>query len=118
MPAIDFKDRFAHLVAIGDKRQTVRRRRKCPIRPNQKLIFYSGRRQKKGQRAQKLGEAICLSVNSIFIDQYLLVIDGEKNTIVEREAFALRDGCQSWAELVDLIDSMYRLPFEGVVILW
>jgi hypothetical protein len=44
MPALDFQARFAPLVESGEKRQTIRKRRKRPIGVGQTLYLWTGQR--------------------------------------------------------------------------
>lgn len=60
MPALNFKKRFEPMIESGDKRQTIRAKRKDCRDPKegQTLYLYTGMRSK---GCRKLGEAPCLS---------------------------------------------------------
>lgn len=46
MPALSFHKRFAGMVESGEKRQTIRKRRKHPIKLGDRLYFYTRMRTK------------------------------------------------------------------------
>jgi len=62
MPALSFNKQFARLVELGRKRQTIRVKRKRPIKAGDRLYLYTGMRTKV---CRKLGEADCASVRPL-----------------------------------------------------
>lgn len=118
MPAINFKKEFAPKVASGEKRQTIRSRRKNgnPAEGD-KLYLYTGMRTK---HCKKLGEATCLSVSEICItdDKDVMFLDGELLTVEEERAMATADGFESVADFRGFFWEQYGLPFYGLLIKW
>ncbi len=115
MPALNFQERFAELVENGEKRQTIRRVRKRPIKPGDMLYLYTGMRTK---RCRKLRLARCEKVESIRIEKYGGAIISDEGWIEPAflQAFAEEDGFDSWEEMRDWFDKQYGLPFEGALI--
>lgn len=118
MPAINFQTRFASTVRTHQKRQTIRRVWKRPIKPGDTLYLYTGMRTK---RCRKLRTAKCTGVYPIKIDifgikmfDYTFILEGTADI----ERFAHRDGFSSWLEMRDWFKKRYGLPFEGVLITW
>ncbi|MEL6703070.1 MAG: ASCH domain-containing protein [Bacteroidota bacterium] len=120
--------RLAPLVQDGRKRQTVRRERKHPIRPGDRLLMYTGQRTRK---AQKLMETTCSRVENFCMDEHGRIILGLREPIEdarilgpeEAEAFARADGLgvdgsTAYDDLHGFLLVNYGLPFEGVVIYW
>jgi len=64
MPALSFKAQFADAVERGEKRQTIRARRKRPFMVSDRLYLYTGMRTK---ACRKLGESTCTEVLPIEI---------------------------------------------------
>lgn len=121
MPLLGFKKRFAPAVESGDKRQTIRERRKDgrDPKPGDTLHMYVGLRTNK---CRKLRVAICTNVHRVTIDDgEMLLLDGlamiERS---DRNAFAKADGFDSFDEFVDYWQNvMHReLPWHGIVIYW
>lgn len=120
MPILNFNKKFASKVKRGLKTQTIRRFRKFPIKPGDKLYLYTGLRTK---YAKKLREAICIDTEIIRIDH-----DGiererrlRKSFFHEREAlnrFAKSDGFKDWNEMLTWWLKVHGLPFEGTLISW
>ena len=118
MPVLNFKERFAANVAVGRKRQTVRVRRKRPIRPGDRLYLYTGMRTK---RCRKLGEATCKRVDEIVIELNVdetIWVNGQTLSRPERLVLARADGFVSVGRFVAFFRRTYGLPFEGVIVKW
>lgn len=121
MPAINFQERFASKVASGEKRQTIRRVWKRPIKVDDTLYLYRGMRTK---RCGKLRTVICSDYRPITIDEHSMSLLTDIGTLEiwaeggPLEWFAHKDGFDSWAEMRDWFDERYGLPFEGILITW
>jgi len=117
MPALNYQDRFASKVESGEKRQTIRRVWKRPIKLGDTLYHYTGMRTK---HCRKLRTAVCKFVEKIRITDSN--IQTEFNFLAWRSValnrFAHKDGFDSWEEMRDWFDKRYGLPFEGVLITW
>lgn len=125
MPLLGFHARFAPLVESGQKRQTIRAYRKDGRDPKvgDRLYLWTGLRQ---PGARKLGEAACLRVEEIVIDERGASIgrcDGMRSGGVRlrgvaADRFARADGFASWDGLVAWFRSTHGLPFRGLLIRW
>jgi hypothetical protein len=121
MPAINFQQRFAEAVESGEKRQTIRRIRKRPIKVGDHLFFYTGQRTK---QCRYLTWHLCRGVRIISIDLDAIWIhagDGKPKTAMIGKAldrFAKKDGFQDWPEMRDWFCRRHSLPFDGVLIEW
>lgn len=122
---IIFQDRFAQLVASGEKPHTIRPKRKRPIRVGDVLDLrqWTGKPYRSKQR--KLRLATCIAVTPIelcFIRHRLLVWLRGKTprhlTTAEIEALARRDGFADGAEMADWFSNMHELLFAGMLIEW
>jgi len=123
MPAVNFAKQFAEPVENGTKRQTIRRRRKRPIRTGDRLALYTGMRTK---NCRKLREAKCKHTFGVCIrdggvDTFRA--DGRWNEAwwigsPKADDFARKDGFRNARELVEWFRDRYGLPFLGVVIEW
>ncbi len=108
---LNFQKRFAPDVKSGVKRQTIRKRRKNPIKPGDMLYLYTGARTK---ACEKLGEVKCKSVFPIEMRKC-----GINGYFPERtEVIAKGDGFKGWAEMRDWFEEVHGLPFDGDLILW
>lgn len=119
MPLLGFKKRFAPAVESGDKRQTMRERRKRPSDPSvgDKLYLYAHLRTK---AARKLGEPICTAVKPITVTPDTICLDGKYLDHAARNAFAIADGFGSFDEMIDWManDVGREFPWHGIVIYW
>jgi len=116
MPAYNFQQRFARAVEIGAKRQTIRRKRKRPTRPGDRLYLYTGMRTK---ACRLLCKATCRQIEDvvIFSDKILfndMVITWQKWL----EAFAWNDGFHNFEDMTAWFRKTHGLPFSGEVIYW
>lgn len=115
MPAYNFKSRFAALVAQGRKRQTIRRPRKRPTRPGDRLKLYTGMRTK---ACKLLAEGTCIDVMSIRITHGFVYLDERELSYQEASDLARVDGFGSVEEMVGFFDDTYGLPVEMELIKW
>ena len=112
MPAINFRPEFVDAVENGTKRQTIRRRRKQPIKKGDRLQLYTGMRTK---QCRRLATTACVSVQSIVITEAWVMLGG---SYVDLDKLAKDDGFCNWAEMRDFFSTQYGLPFVGVLIRW
>ena len=135
MPALNFQARFAAAVERGDKRQTIRKRRKDGRDPKSgdTLYLYTGMRTK---ACRKLGEVKCRTVQWIHIGKFdgertgfpevSSLVDGSpvwapdfcRDPLAAERRFARRDGFRTWQERSDWFEATHGLPFEGILIRW
>ena len=116
MPALNYQGRFAPKVESGEKRQTIRRVWKRPIKPSDTLYHHTGMRTK---RCRRLRVETCLDVRPItlHVGHYVLTT-GEYGGVDTLDRFAREDGFDLWPEMREWFDKRYGLPFEGVLITW
>jgi len=121
MAILNFQKRFTLFVELGIKRQTIRARRKYPIREGEDLFLYTALRTKS---AKLLRRALCTYARGISID---LGIDGRVEVVVadegplsyeEKKDLAAKDGFKSVDEMFSFFRDRYGLPFEGQLIKW
>ena len=114
MVAINFSERFAGPVERGEKRQTIRRTKKC--KPGDNLQIYTGQRTK---ACRKLLDAVCKKVAPVKIARGTLEVDGAVYMPDEATAFARDDGFASYEEMFRWFSDRYATHrFEGYVIQW
>jgi hypothetical protein len=118
MPAYNFKDRFAHLVESGEKRQTIRRlRKRGNPKPGDLLQLYTGMRTKLCRRLRPDEE--CIATEPITIGSCsMIIIQGRFLDFSEADSFARADGFGDIPEFVDFFEENYGLPFSGILIKW
>jgi hypothetical protein len=116
MASLNFQARFAPDVQSGKKRQTIRARRKYPIRRGEVLYLYTGLRT---QSARLLRMAKCSSTIDVSIDASGILYAG---TRIVADAAASRlaksDGFAGYADMLGWIKKVYGLPFFGQLITW
>lgn len=120
MPALNFKAQFAPSVESGQKRCTIRVRRKYPIKVGDRLYLYTGMRTK---QCRKLSETICKTAQDIRIKSPTIVWLnrwGAWGLLPDEEIHALAhaDGFETVTEFVSFFRETYGLPFEGQLIKW
>jgi len=121
MGLYNFQQRFVPKILSGEKTHTIRAERANPDKAGNVLHLYTGLRTKK---ARLLMRTICVKVESVEIDACghecncdpFVAIDGVELSESEREAFAKRDGFESFDEMLDFWAG--RLPFRGHIIHW
>ena len=128
MPALTFKPQFADKVEAGMKRQTIRPRRKVPIRTGQTLLLRAWTGAPYLTKQRVLGQAICRSVDGIVIhDEGIELSPGTLRVFFMRQGgsrqrgldkFAGADGFADWTEMRAWFEKTHGLPFEGVLIKW
>lgn len=116
MPVISFDARFADAVACGAKRQTIRPRRKKPVKIGDKLHLFTGLRTKARRR---LGLGICVDVQDIRIESDdSVALDGVHLLRDELHGLAQADGFDNTAQFIEWFRSHYGLPWVGQMIQW
>lgn len=122
MPLLGYKKQFAHLVELGEKRQTIRALRKRPFKVGDRLYHYTGLRTKE---CRKLLESDCTDVDNIFIDEKGDVyINGRCLYESAKESFAYADGFRRgfgrfcWGNMLVFFKKCHGLPFKGQLIKW
>ncbi len=117
MPALNFMKQFAPLVENGEKRQTIRKVRKHPIKVGDTLYLYTGMRTK---ACRKLGEVRCKSVHHVAFGR--MEMGGYQGTWYQGPGWlkgvSKRDGLPSEEALLGWFEKTHGLPFEGVLIRW
>jgi len=116
MPALNFQERFATPVQNGQKRQTIRRIWKRPIKAGDTLYLYTGMRTHKCRCLRKI--EICKSTEEIEIRWNLVVFYPIGYLQWDLNRFAKYDGFNNWIEMRNWFDKKYGLPFRGVLIEW
>jgi len=121
MPLFNFQKQFAPAVESGEKRQTIRAKRKIRPQVGQTAFLYTGTRTK---ACRKLGEAEIVEVCPVLIGGNGCLINydvrGEYpiNEQWELDQFAAADGFENWESMRDWFKEKYGLPFEGDLIKW
>ncbi|MBA3470909.1 MAG: hypothetical protein H0T53_14830 [Herpetosiphonaceae bacterium] len=116
MPAYNFRRVFTELILSGAKNCTIRPpRRHRPTRPGDPLYLFVGMRTK---QCQRLGQAICLSVEPISIDDEQIVLAGRPLNHQECHDLIQRDGFVSSVEFYAFFRQQYGLPADLELITW
>ena len=116
MPAISFKPEFRDKILDSSKIQTIRQRRKNPIKEGDILLLYINQRSKGNEF---LGKAICKSVGEIKIDWQGISIKGYFCNKEHAQWIAKLDGFKNLSDMQDWFAKVYKkLPFEGQYIRW
>ncbi|HLG35546.1 MAG TPA: ASCH domain-containing protein [Bacteroidia bacterium] len=115
MPALNFQERFALQVQNGTKRQTIRKRRKRPIKIGDKLFLYTGMRTKS---CVKLGEGVCIETVPVTIHNTCLMLYNRAVPGIEAHRLAHNDGFESLDMMLRWFRKTHGLPFKGQIIFW
>ena len=114
MGLYNFKPRFVDKILAGEKTHTIRAPRVRQDKPGDVMHLYTGLRQK---GAKLLGRKRCVKVETISITcSHDVWIDGQRLTFDECVQLALRDGFDSFADMMRFWDG--RLPFRGHIFHW
>lgn len=107
MPAYNFKPRFKEAIQSGEKRQTIRPRRKRPTKAGDSLYLYTGQRT---AECELIAFARCISVETMGIyNDGEVWIDHRLLTPSELEEFARADGFESAAAFFEFFRKTYGL---------
>lgn len=109
MPQYNFKEEFAPAVERGEKRQTIRQKRKRPTVPGDTLYLFTGLRTKHTRRLL-VPEPICTAVKPVDIYPTYVILDGQRLSYEEATAFAKADGFPSLEKFLAFFDKAYGLP--------
>lgn len=118
MPALNFQKRLVSDIFNLIIRQSIRLKRKNPIKKGDLLYLYTGQRTKNCVKIFK-EPVVCKGIKDIKIAKENLQI-GKVSYINYRDLdeFAIKDGFKNWKQLTDFFRSHYGLPFKGVIIEW
>lgn len=117
MVAYNFKAQFAADVEAGRKRQTIRAPRKDGrhAKRGDSLQLYTGMRT---AACRKLRDAVCHDACPIVIEPDKIWTFHPQELHTDLEAWAKRDGFETWAAMRDFFEKTHGLPFNGVLISW
>lgn len=106
-----FQPRFARLVEAGEKWQTIRPKRKIPVRAGDRLSLreWTGLPYRSKQR-QLRDETVCERVELFTLDVMRVRAD--------RDDFARADGFEDWPEMLNWFLCTHGYAFKGVTIYW
>lgn len=114
------------MILSGEKKQTIRNKRKGQAKPGDPLYLFYGMRTK---WCKRLKNTICTNVKEIQIKRTGSVyIGGRKLTILEKDTLAYNDGFRNEnmpGTTANCFQTMFRwwkmthtLPFKGDIIYW
>lgn len=114
MVAINFSARFAGPVERGEKRQTIRRGKKCATGAT--LQLYTGQRTKE---CRKIGEAVCRDVTYVCLTARGVTLGDKSKFPSDIDDFARADGFADYADMWKWFSERYETnSFTGYVIRW
>jgi hypothetical protein len=118
MPALNFKSRFAPLVAGGSKRHTIRAWRKRPFRVDDNLSFFTGMRTARCRRLRP--NAACIAARPIELDvvKRAVNLNGKLLGAPEIEALATKDGFSDVDEFWRFFAQTHGAEVRGQLIEW
>ena len=119
MPSLNFKKQFAEDVKSGVKKQTIRPKRKRPIKIGDTLYLFTGMQTK---NCVRLKTVKCIDVEPIKIDlsgEYLSIqIHGQYLTYTKATELAQLEGFYTFEELLEFVAHTYGNKFDGDIIKW
>jgi hypothetical protein len=117
-----FQKRFAELVYLGKKLQTIRPLRKRPIRVGDYLSLRRWVDKPYRSKQIVLAEATCSRVAAIEIDEtfqeIMFIVDGKRLDQEQWARLARDDGFACTTDMLDWFRDVHGLPFRGVLISW
>lgn len=114
MVAINFSAQFADRVERGEKRQTIRRGRRCEA--GQSLQLYTGMRTK---ACRKLRDAVCSDVTYVGLTARGVTLGDVRRFPRDIDDFARADGFDDYAAMWKWFSERYGTnSFTGYVIRW
>lgn len=114
MVAINFSAQFASRVESGEKRQTIRRGKKC--NPGDALQLYTGQRTK---ACRKLRDAVCRDVTYVGLTARGVTLGDVRKFPRDIDEFARLDGFDDYAAMWKWFSEQYETnSFTGYVIRW
>lgn len=111
-----FQNRFAPLVASGQKTQTIRKSARCNPGDVLSLREWTGKPYRSKQRV--LREAKATEIHSVVISGQAMFLDMYGLCIERKDILARADGFTNWDEMRDWFEATHGLPFEGELITW
>jgi hypothetical protein len=103
-------------------RQTIRKLRKRPIKPGDKLVLATWEGAPYRSKVRRLRESVCTYVSPIVIGAFVNHDEIEVNGLMldtsARARLSRDDGFECTSEMLDWFKENHSLPFEGVVIRW
>lgn len=127
MAIYSFQERFISWILDLSKRHTIRKKRKYPPKPGDKIYLYFGLRTK---WCKKIGEATCDSTKEIiFTEMGNVFINGKRLNQSQKDFLAWMDGFRpalsSALNPIGSFKMMFRfwkvhhqLPFTGEITYW
>lgn len=117
MTVLMFKKRFVAPIQAGIKRQTIRPKRKRPIKTGEALSLRYW--EDKAYRSPQIefGTGVALGTIDITVLESGIVLgDGSTAVVTDIDAFARSDGFANWADMKEFFT--YGMPFSGDLIQW
>jgi hypothetical protein len=112
--AINFSPQFADAIQRGEKRQTIRRGRKCEA--GARLQLYTGQRTK---ACRKLMDAICRDVTYVGLTAAGFTLGNVERFPRDMDEFARLDGFRDYADMWAWFSQRYDTnSFTGYIIRW
>jgi hypothetical protein len=123
MPLYSYTPELAPKVKSGEKRQTIRSKRKIRPQVGQQAHNYTGGYSTKRQH---LGSPVITEVRDILIGGGGVIMDYNSDDVgeyplttdYELNEFARSDGFEDWAAMREWFNRNGGLPFEGDLIKW
>ena len=115
MPALNFQKRIVSKILSGEKRQTIRAKRKNPIKVNDTLRLWTGQRTK---RAKHLIDVQCGDILDIEITENEIIINDISIIGELKDITAQADGFKDWYDMKEWFEKIHGLPFKGNLIVW
>lgn len=116
MRVILFQDRFAELVRMGVKCQTIRKTARCSPGDVLSLRRWTGKPYRSKQEILKT--AVCESVEELFLGMNTLRVGDRTLCPFSQDCFAIDDGFQDMGEMREWFAKTHGLPFDGWLIKW
>lgn len=124
MKVFMFKDRFAPKVRDGSKRQTIRPRRRNPLKPGDAISLRRWTGKPYRSKQEELGTGIVEAVEAVEIrlgSPLPIVVkppSPEFDYFPCPDKFARADGFEDWNDMRQWFLETHGLPFHGSLIRW
>jgi hypothetical protein len=115
MPSLNFRDQFAPKIKSGEKRQTIRAKRKRPIVVGDSLYLFTGMQSK---QCERIGTVVCRAVSDVEVGDDYIAAGGAVLSASDADEFAVADGFEDRHAMIDFFKVTYGLPFSGDLIAW
>lgn len=113
-----FQPRFADLVRLGQKTQTVRKTPKRMPKVGDIIDARAWIGAPYRSKKVKLAEGTIMRVERVVIGREFISVGGSFLWPLERIKFAESDGFKDFPELLDWFAETHDLPFTGILIQW